>query len=101
MLPMRRAECCQSGCAVCVYDLYLEDVQHFHEQLEDARKTVLYKVESQGLVVNVTEWPKELGEMEQAEKDPKVLAERELERTRKSLDPGLRRVAMVGHGVLC
>jgi valyl-tRNA synthetase len=70
----------------------MEDVQHFHEEVSEARKAVLHKIESQGLVVKEEDWPTELGEMEKpgGGVDPKVLAERELERTRKSLDPGLR-----------
>ncbi|GAA5903917.1 hypothetical protein JCM8208_001726 [Rhodotorula glutinis] len=39
--PPEPDECCMSGCATCVYDLYLEDVEHFHAEALERRARVL------------------------------------------------------------
>ncbi|KPV71529.1 uncharacterized protein RHOBADRAFT_47707 [Rhodotorula graminis WP1] len=39
--PPEPDECCMSGCATCVYDLYLEDVEHFHAEALERRERVL------------------------------------------------------------
>ncbi|TNY22608.1 hypothetical protein DMC30DRAFT_445069 [Rhodotorula diobovata] len=40
----KKKECCMSGCATCVYDLYLEDLEHFHSAATTARGAVLERV---------------------------------------------------------
>ncbi|GAA5993602.1 hypothetical protein JCM10908_000136 [Rhodotorula pacifica] len=39
--PPAEGECCMSGCATCVYDLYLDDLEHFHSQAREARSKIL------------------------------------------------------------
>ncbi|GAA6064219.1 hypothetical protein JCM10212_003828 [Sporobolomyces blumeae] len=39
--PPEEGECCMSGCAHCVYDLYLEDLEHFHDLATRAKREVL------------------------------------------------------------
>ncbi|GAA5849576.1 hypothetical protein JCM9279_007276 [Rhodotorula babjevae] len=39
--PPEADECCMSGCATCVYDLYLDDVEHFHARALEQRGRVL------------------------------------------------------------
>ena len=71
----------------------MDETEEYHSSLANARKAILHKIDSQGLAVKDSDWPAELGEMEQTSDkgvDSKVLAERELERTRKGLDPALR-----------
>jgi hypothetical protein len=87
------SECCQSGCAICVYDLFLEDSQDYHSTLADARAAILSKINSQGLTIREQDWPLELGSMEdeaEGDEDPKVRAEREFAATKAGLDPTLR-----------
>lgn len=31
--PPLPGDCCESGCAICVYDLYADQLQHYREQL--------------------------------------------------------------------
>lgn len=94
-----------SGCAACVYDLYLEDLQHFHSSLASARKAVmarLDKLSAQERERRMLEWPGELGDKpgegvvgKEGGVDAKAEAEKELERERKTLDPTVR---CVGRG---
>ncbi|XP_006455244.1 hypothetical protein AGABI2DRAFT_194881 [Agaricus bisporus var. bisporus H97] len=37
-LPPHSDECCMSGCAVCVYDLYEESLEAYNQSLETLRK---------------------------------------------------------------
>ena len=84
-------ECCMSGCAHCVYDIYLADVEEYHEQLGDARTALLAKGE-----ISDEEWPRELGQKPRAgagqEKgeDPKDMAARALQDSYAKLDPSMR-----------
>jgi len=39
--PPGPEDCCMSGCARCVYDLYAEDLQDYHEDLSEARAKLL------------------------------------------------------------
>lgn len=32
--PPLPSDCCNSGCPICVHDLYAEQLQHYREQLE-------------------------------------------------------------------
>ncbi|BGP19697.1 hypothetical protein JCM10213_001875 [Rhodosporidiobolus nylandii] len=104
--PPAEGECCMSGCAHCVYDLYLEDLETYHTLLASSRSSIFSLLASrraQGEPLPAREeWPEELGPPEEAikeqgekqgereEKDPKVVAQKELERTREGLDPTMR-----------
>ncbi|GAA5865751.1 hypothetical protein JCM1840_003244 [Sporobolomyces johnsonii] len=103
--PPAEGECCMSGCAHCVYDLYLEDMEHFHALVSSARSAVLARWRALNPVERARErerWPvAELGALEEAEGEEgkgqgekediaRAKAERELDRTRKELDPGMR-----------
>lgn len=85
--PPAEGECCQSGCARCTYDVYLEDLELYHEDLADAKAKIMVLGE-----VRREDWPEELGEMGGGGKgeDPKVVAEREAEKMRAGLDPAVR-----------
>ena len=84
-------ECCMSGCAHCVYDIYLADVEEYHEQLGDARTALLAKGE-----ISDEEWPRELGQKPRAGaghgkgEDPKEMAARALRDSYAQLDPSMR-----------
>ncbi|BGP51282.1 hypothetical protein JCM10450v2_007211 [Rhodotorula kratochvilovae] len=99
-------ECCMSGCAICVYDLYLEDLENFHSSVSAARSAVLDQLR-EGARLDEGDWPPELlGPWEDAEKELKGVkdgasgeereqaareqAERELKRARDALDPSMR-----------
>ncbi|KAM0755766.1 hypothetical protein T439DRAFT_282584, partial [Meredithblackwellia eburnea MCA 4105] len=88
----KEGECCMSGCAHCIYDIYVEDLEFYHEQIVAARKALLAK----GSEVSAAEWPEELGERAMddtsspKEADPKAEAERALQETYKTLDPSMR-----------
>lgn len=102
LLRAVRAECCQSGCALCVYDIYLEDMQTFHENIANVKQEILLRASKDKHQFTLEEWPEdELGPLEDAmamaqgdiTSDPldvKLQAEKELERTRSQLDPALR-----------
>lgn len=58
-----------SGCATCVYDLYLDDLEHFHAEARTARSEVLARLrrdkasregqkEAEG-TDSLAEWPEE------------------------------------------
>ncbi|GJN93324.1 hypothetical protein Rhopal_006371-T1 [Rhodotorula paludigena] len=98
-----------SGCATCVYDLYLEDLEHYHDALASARKLVVDKLRARrGLGTEAwrAAWPAELGTVDEAledvdegaagkggrekEEEAKKRAEKELQRTREQLDPAMR-----------
>ncbi|KAK4703288.1 hypothetical protein P7C70_g2927, partial [Phenoliferia sp. Uapishka_3] len=93
--PPKEGECCMSGCAHCVYDIYLSDLEVYHDQLLDARQALL----SKGLI-NGDDWPPELGERAAAaevggaegggEGAAKRQAEKALEGVYKTLDPSMR-----------
>jgi len=87
-----------SGCAHCVYDLYLEDIEHYHDQLGSFKSLILNETlpllseEEQEMVRR--DWPVEIfgefGEREREGEGAKEKAERELRETRKALDPATR-----------
>ncbi|GAA5840113.1 hypothetical protein JCM5353_008514 [Sporobolomyces roseus] len=91
-------ECCMSGCAHCVYDLYLEDIEHYHGQIASFKSLILNETlpslsqEEQEMVRR--DWPVEIfgefGEREREGEGAKEKAERELRETRKALDPATR-----------
>ncbi|KAM0791046.1 hypothetical protein ACM66B_004341 [Microbotryomycetes sp. NB124-2] len=108
--PPGPEECCQSGCATCVYDIYLDSIETFHVLVTEAKAKVLDKIKRdvgskveqapEGWPVDVFgEWdPSEIGEdnvvhekgTSKATDVAKRKAEKELERTRAALDPALR-----------
>ncbi|GAA5895495.1 hypothetical protein JCM6882_006270 [Rhodosporidiobolus microsporus] len=116
--PPEEGECCMSGCAHCVYDLYLEDLEVYHSLLSSAKSTVLTRLKSlhdRGSPVEEVErgeWPEELGKREEVleeaagggekgakggakdgkEKEEEVRrkAQKELEKAREGLDPTMR-----------
>ncbi|GAA5877953.1 hypothetical protein JCM3774_004765 [Rhodotorula dairenensis] len=64
--PPAEGECCMSGCATCVYDLYLDDLEHFHSQVRDAKRRILDSLRAEsarpGVQVDLSGWPeRELG----------------------------------------
>ncbi|BGO95172.1 hypothetical protein NBRC10512_004161 [Rhodotorula toruloides] len=93
-------ECCMSGCAVCVYDLYLSDLEHFQLSLASARKAIMARLDAlppHEKEQKMKEWPDELGDKpgegvvgKEGGVDAKKEAEKELERERKTLDPTVR-----------
>ncbi|BGP35021.1 hypothetical protein JCM10296v2_006851 [Rhodotorula toruloides] len=93
-------ECCMSGCAVCVYDLYLSDLEHFQLSLASARKAIMARLDAlppHEKERRMKEWPEELGDKpgegvvgKEGGVDAKREAEKELERERKTLDPTVR-----------
>ncbi|GAA6056906.1 hypothetical protein JCM3770_001319 [Rhodotorula araucariae] len=104
--PPAADECCMSGCATCVYDIFLEDLEHFHSSVSAARSAVLDRLRA-GARLDNGAWPAEvLGPWEDAEKELRGVrdgasgeeretaareqAERELRRTRDALDPSMR-----------
>ncbi|GAA6023791.1 hypothetical protein JCM10207_001196 [Rhodosporidiobolus poonsookiae] len=95
--PPAEGECCMSGCAHCVYDLHLEDLEHYHSLVASTRRAGLKKLaalppEEQGRARGG--WPEVWGRLEEGGADgggdAKERAQRELEETRKGLDPGMR-----------
>ena len=84
-----------SGCAHCVYDLYLEDVEHFHELVSESKSRILELLPTlpraeQDQVER--DWPVEvLGKFGEGEGESvKEKAERELKEARSALDPATR-----------
>ncbi|GAA6043507.1 hypothetical protein JCM8097_002247 [Rhodosporidiobolus ruineniae] len=103
--PPEEGECCMSGCAHCVYDLYLEDLETYHALLSSTRSAVRSALAAGQPAPPRDEWPELLrGVLDEVEKggtegvvqgekregDPKREAQRELEATRKELDPTMR-----------
>lgn len=109
------AECCMSGCATCVYDLYLDDLEHFHSQVREAKRQILNTLRAEaagtGAPVDLSGWPESqlgppptLSEMSDATPYdnngsdttsgppyPAEVAEREAAEARKQIsDPTLR-----------
>ncbi|CAE6504127.1 unnamed protein product [Rhizoctonia solani] len=56
--PPESDECCMSGCAVCVYDLYLDSLNTYKQEAKTARTHLREKS------IPVTEWPDDLQEQE-------------------------------------
>ncbi|KAG9125737.1 hypothetical protein FRC07_006422 [Ceratobasidium sp. 392] len=54
--PPESDECCMSGCAVCVYDLYLSSLEDYKQSLLSARSQL------QSRFVPLSEWPDEVRE---------------------------------------
>ena len=82
-----------SGCAHCVYDIYLEDLELYHDQLAAARAKLA------PLAVADNEWPPELGSRDvQKGGDPKEMAERALQESYRLMEPSMRSVLVCGRG---
>ncbi|BGP27317.1 hypothetical protein JCM10295v2_006285 [Rhodotorula toruloides] len=86
---------------VCVYDLYLSDLEHFQHSLSSARKAIMARLDTtlsaEEKETRMREWPDEFGDRpgegvvgEEGGVDAKREAEKELERERKTLDPTVR-----------
>lgn len=92
-----------SGCAHCIYDIFLEELESYHSELADSKSRIFARYEqldpSERQEVTET-WPKDLlGDLEQFCRDGSrvgdaagatALAEKELEKARQSLDPATR-----------
>lgn len=101
-LTLGSLDCCQSGCAVCVYDLYLEDSQFYHSQLSDARDQLTKMFQSNPSKFEYKDWPDELGSFQDFMRDMKQessmnpeevsrkKAQAELDKVKESLDPATR-----------
>ncbi|POY70986.1 hypothetical protein BMF94_6013 [Rhodotorula taiwanensis] len=117
--PPAEGECCMSGCATCVYDLYLDDLEHFHAQARQARTEILDQLRRQRqhrqeeATTVLAEWPRAelgpppteaelwstagadrvvpFGQAEGGGEDPAAVAEREAAAARREIsDPTLR-----------
>ncbi|GAA5942684.1 oxidoreductase-like domain-containing protein [Sporobolomyces koalae] len=96
--PPEEGECCMSGCAHCIYDVYLEDLELYHSRLAETRSTLSTQIarlsrSDQQRVER--EWPIDiLGSFEalgaEAGPDSKRLAQIQLEQARNQLDPATR-----------
>lgn len=91
--PPGPEECCMSGCAHCAYDIYAEDLEHFHSRLSSVR-TQLTQLHPP---VSRDEWRADLlgdyptgqaGEMTDGER--KERAQREVDRVISDLDPTMK-----------
>lgn len=78
-----------SGCAHCVYTLYMEDIELHHRQVAEARAALRDK----GVRIDPKDWPEELGQMYSEGLDAKEAAEKEVEASIASLDPTTRCVS--------
>ncbi|KIY71955.1 hypothetical protein CYLTODRAFT_344983 [Cylindrobasidium torrendii FP15055 ss-10] len=68
-------ECCMSGCAICVYDLYEESLDAYKEKVTALRNQLTT------MAVPATEWPESIrGEEKKPAKSPMLNALEELER---------------------
>lgn len=104
-----------SGCATCVYDLYLDDLEHYHSQVREAKRQILNTLRAEaaaatgtgkGTPVDLSGWPEsqlgppptlsELsgappndhsrgGESKSDSPDPAEVAEREAAEARKQI----------------
>lgn len=72
--PPESDECCMSGCAVCVYDLYLSSLDDYKHDLASARAQLRERS------VPLSEWPEEARQAEEKERA------REQEATEDPLD---------------
>ncbi|KAI0070537.1 hypothetical protein K474DRAFT_1608515 [Panus rudis PR-1116 ss-1] len=75
--PPEPDECCMSGCAVCVYDLYNEALEEYRKAVDSLRTTL------DQLHVPKHDWPKEIRSVEESKevkKDVTLSAFEELER---------------------
>ncbi|KAF8596628.1 hypothetical protein BDV93DRAFT_527924 [Ceratobasidium sp. AG-I] len=64
--PPESDECCMSGCAVCVYDLYLSSLDDFKVELRSARQRLKERA------VPLVEWPDEARKAEERERARQV-----------------------------
>ncbi|SCZ97561.1 BZ3500_MvSof-1268-A1-R1_Chr4-3g07249 [Microbotryum saponariae] len=96
--PPGPEDCCQSGCAICVYDSYLSSIEEYHDALSSTLEELRNKIQQQSLRVEAKDWPAELGPFDafvkrgasQTVQGAKERAEDELKRVKSSLDPSLR-----------
>ncbi len=75
------------------YDLYLEDLEHHHSLLSDAKQKVLALERERGERVPEAVWPAEFGPRSAEPADEgevKDQAKKELEQTRAALPPSMR-----------
>ena len=99
-----------SGCAHCIYDIYLEDLESFHLDISETRTKVLDSLKqlpSERRSEAEKHWPKDtLGELKQYLEEEggnpngsaaaaKAMAEKELEKARQDLDPATRSVSFL------
>ena len=54
MIIDRASECCMSGCAICVYDLYEDSLESYDESVQAIRSKL------QALGVPELEWPESI-----------------------------------------
>ncbi|SCV69371.1 BQ2448_2391 [Microbotryum intermedium] len=95
--PPGPEDCCQSGCAICVYDVYLSSIEEYHDALSSTLEKLRKKVKEQSLTLAEKDWPHELGSFDAFVKSgtsetvegSKERAE-EFTRVKSSLDPSLR-----------
>ncbi|KDE06501.1 hypothetical protein MVLG_03153 [Microbotryum lychnidis-dioicae p1A1 Lamole] len=96
--PPGPEDCCQSGCAICVWDSYLSSIEEYHDALTSTLEELRNKIQQQSLQVEAKDWPAELGAFDafvksgtsQTVQGGKERAEEELKRVKSSLDPSLR-----------
>ncbi|KAK4046350.1 hypothetical protein OIV83_006131 [Microbotryomycetes sp. JL201] len=106
-LPVKPQPPGPEGCATCVYDIYLDSVETYHVLVTQAKSKVLDKLRHErgdadwerapvGWPVDVFgDWDPSEGHVSEAgtaktTEEAKRKAEKELERTRSTLDPALR-----------
>ncbi|GAA5954290.1 hypothetical protein JCM3765_005341 [Sporobolomyces pararoseus] len=103
--PPEEGECCMSGCAHCIYDIYLEDLSSFHLDLSETRSKILKSLKQLPLERRAEvekNWPEDaLGDLDNCLEGEggntkgdaataKAMAEKELEKARQDLDPATR-----------
>ncbi|KAG8778131.1 hypothetical protein FRC12_025149 [Ceratobasidium sp. 428] len=71
-------ECCMSGCAVCVYDLYLSSLDDYKQALLDAR------AQFQSRAVPLSEWPDDVREAKPQADDEQPLDSLDLDPSMKA-----------------
>lgn len=82
-----------SGSPARRYDLYLEDLQHYHSLLSDAKSAIQALEAKRGELVPAEEWPPEFGAREAPPADGDKVedqAKAELKRAREALPPAMR-----------
>ncbi|GAA6009122.1 hypothetical protein JCM11491_005758 [Sporobolomyces phaffii] len=98
--PPGDGECCMSGCAHCVYDVYLDDVHLYHDRLAQLRPRLVAAFRNRNRANDNddarAQWPSDiLGPLDDDDattplRSAKELAKRALEDARRALDPATR-----------